>query len=287
MIKIVAARGSYSHHLTNLLAVGTNLTTISEFFQLSDTGDSHSIRTDPIISSTLITSHFKHLMLPPIPGEKFIVIQPDREHILDYVDNSFSKESKYRCDDWFAERLINREFIPEHYFSSIIEFLKSNDIWSIDARTLAPENKPWMIREFLSYRILNLMFSCYERYFMLTYSSKIKSTDFFDNFESALTELVYSLDLEFKIPMSKIVDHNNLFVRHQRYHGIQNRCDRYVGAVINNEYAENPCITIFDEAYVQAKLREYGWEIMVDNLNKLPDSYSLSKLIYRAELKSH
>lgn len=286
MINIIGARGCYSHYLANILAVGTNLTSATEFFQLSSTGDSHSIRDSVEIAAVISTRHFKYLGQPPYPGEKFIIIEPDRNHVLDYLDNSFSKESNYHLNDWFDERLINRDLMPEQYFSDIIEFLKSNQIWTIDARTIAPENKPWMLRELLSYKIAELMFSCYERYFMLTYRSKIKSTDFFDNFESALTELVDSLGLKFKMPMPDIIAHNQTFVKHQQFHGIQKLCDQFVDSTINGDCMENPCISIFDEAYVQYKLRNAGWEIEVDNLNKFPNSAELSKIIYPANLKT-
>lgn len=285
MINIVSARGSYSHHLSNLLAVGTNLTPVDKFFELSSMGDSHSIRDHPAVSSAVSHMHFKHLFMPPVFGEKFVIIEPDRNHVLDYIDNSFSKESNYRFDDWFDERMINREKIPQSYFAELIEFLKTNEIWTADARTLAPKNQLWMIREFVSYKIDQLMFSCYERYFMLTYKSKIKSTDFFDNFESSFSELVASLGLQLKMPMFKVVEHNNIFVKKQKFHDIQRHCDRYVHAVINGNTVQNPCITIFDEAYVQAQLRHNGWEIKIDNLNRFPDSKSLSRLIYSADLK--
>lgn len=285
MISIVAARGCYGHHLANILAVGTNLTTITDFFPLSSAGDSHSIRDNLEISTVLTTRHFRYLIQPPVWGEQFVIIEPNRDHVLDYLDNSFSKESNYLYNDWISERLINRELIPERYFVDIVDFLKSNQVWTADARNLAPENKSWMIREFLSYRIDELMFNCYERYFMLTYKSKIKSTDFFDNFESALVELVDSLGLRLKIPLSKICAHNNVFVANQKFHNMQNFCDSYVNAVLTGDKMKNPCISIFDEAYVQSRLRHHGWEIMVDDLNRLPDSRCLSNLIYKSELK--
>jgi len=286
MIKIIAARGSYSHHLSNILAVGTNLTKIDKFFQLSAAGDSHAIRDNTEITQALTTQHFKHLMIPPTVGEQFVVIEPSRNHVIDYINNSFSKESNYEFGDWFLERMINRELIPEEYFSDIIQFLNDNQILTVDARTIAPENFLWMVREFLSYRIGQIMFSCYERYFMLTYRSKIKSTDFFDNFESALTELVDSLGLRFKMPMSDIIAHNQTFVKRQQFHGMQKLCDQFVNSTINGDCMENPCISIFDEAYVQYKLRNAGWEIKVDNLNKFPNSAELSKIIYPANLKT-
>ena len=283
MINIIAARGSYSHHLLNILAVGTNLTKVDKFFQLSVAGDSHAVRDHPDVSHLIRAYHFRYLAGPPMLGEKFVVVEPSRDHILDYIDNSFSKESNYQFADWFQERLINRDQVPEHYFSDITQFLKDNHMW--ENGVLESNNAYWSVREFLSYKINEIMFSCYERYFMLTYKSKIKSTDFFDNFESALSTLVDSLGLEFKMPIADIVEHNQNFVKHQQFHGMQKLCDQYVAATINQVSMENPCISIFDEAYVQSKLRNAGWEIQVDNLNTFPNAADLSKIIYPAHLK--
>lgn len=287
MIKIIAARGSYSHHLLNMLAVSTTLTSITEFFPLSAAGDSHSIRGNDEVSQVLFAGHFKSLMVSPSQKEKFVIIEPLRDHVLDYLDNSFSKESNYHFGDWIFERLINREQISKDYFSEIIEFLTKHQILNEDARTLESRNLSWLVREFLSYKIDELMFGCYERYFMLTYHSKITSIDFFENFESALPELVNSLGLEFKMPLSDIVEYNQNFIKKQKFHGIQKQCNQYINSVIKREAMENPCISIFDEAYVQSKLRSRGWEIMAEDLNKLPNSAELSKIIYPARLKGY
>lgn len=285
MITIIAARGCYSHHLANLLAVSTDATTLNDFFDISSSGDSHAICDSSEFTSKFRIRHFKQLQLPPLVGEKVVVITPSRGHVLDYVNNSFSKESNYKFNDWFRERLINRERIPEHYFSDILHFLQHNNVSTGDIRLTAPENCVWILREFLSYKIDNLMFTCYERYFMLTSEMRIQTTDFFDNFQNAFVYLVNSLGLKIKLPMQRIIEHNCKFVEHQYFNNIQHRCNAYVSAAINGQSMPCPSISIFDEAYIQSQLRHRGWEINVDNLTTLPDASKISTKLYPAHLK--
>ncbi len=270
----------------NLLSVATDLTSLTNFSPLSSTGHSHGIANSAHTDGVISVNMFRQLLHPPVLGKKYIVIVPSRDHVLDYIDNSFGKESNYEFKDWLQERLINRDQVPEKYFADLIAFLIDNDVWIGDARTMAPQNNHWMIREYLSYKIDQIMFTCYERNFMLTYQSQIKTTDFFDNFLPAFVQLVDSLKLKFKLPVTQIVEQNQKFVQNQKFHGIQQVCDRYVQAAIDGSIMPNPCVTIFDEAYVQSQLRKQGWEIKVDNLNHLPNAQDLAKILYPAALKN-
>lgn len=287
----MSARGCYSHHLVNLLATATNITTIENFFSLSPDGSSHSLRdlnerVDSRISSKFSLEHVKMLVAhPPSLNDRYILIKPNRMHVLDYLDNSFSKESNYQFDSWFRERMIKREQIPELLFLEILDFLESNNIHTGNVRNTSMENKVWLVREILSYKIDSIMFTCYERYFMLTYHTKIKTTDFFENFQESFIKLVDQLELKLKLPLEKILEHNYNFVNMQQFNNMQIQCDRYTQAAVVGDRMNNPCISIFDEAYVQSQLRHRGWEVNVTNLNILPNAAELHVMLYPAHLK--
>jgi len=87
----------------------------------------------------------------------------------------------------------------------------------------------------------------------------------------------------FNINLNNVIRTHSSFLSKQRHHNAQNKCNRWVKNIIADNQSISPCRTIFDEAYVQAKLRDNGYEIKCDGLDIFPkNSEEMHKLIFTA-----
>jgi hypothetical protein len=143
----------------------------------------------------------------------------------------------------------------------------------------------WVLREFVSFWILDMLDSAFIADAYVGFNAKvcITTNDIFLNFETSLDQVTAALGLEPR-RRAYIINKFDEFKETQKFHGMQQRCDQWIEHVLSNQAGHSPCITVFDEAYVQAKLRTMGFEIRCYRLNEFPkESSNLAVLLYPAD----
>jgi hypothetical protein len=90
-----------------------------------------------------------------------------------------------------------------------------------------------------------------------------------------IEKIIQDLGLKLMVTEEIIKQVQIKFIQHQKLHNIQLKCHTWVDSIIKGiENKNSPCITIFDEAYVQMLLRNQGYEIQCHELNDFPKNSS-------------
>lgn len=272
MINVIFPPGGYGHYFAALLYLFTDLAVKDPTIITIDgkTGSSHLIKEN--IKNIILLAHENVSIYSGIPidyANKTICLLPSKNNMLDYLDNSLIKTDDINGD--YKKFLINLLGIKVH------QKLKH---WG-DSADL---NSVWIVREYISFVIFDVV-ACETYNFYYNYNSdaavKLPTTALFEeNFFKVFVAIAKDLGLQVVNDGGALKDYHQDFLNKQKFHGIQQKCDIWTNNVINNNPALSPCQTIFDEAYVQAKLRILGFEIQCYNLNEFPkNSVELHKLL--------
>ena len=267
MITVIFPAGAYGTFLASCLYMFTDISDQNKSINFSKHGSSHDIRSDLDFRSKFQLAHARDKM-EVIDDRKTILISPNSSHRLDYFDNQFLKQNFGNLTFFLKELFPGDEFDQQ---------LKKFN-------TTINEASPWQIRENISFWLNDCLsagydLQKYQRHNIFT----ISSVEFFeDKFKDTFIEIAKSLNLTV-IKFSEFVEHHRRFIKLQKFNGIQLRCNRWVDDIISGVENSSPCITVFDEAYVQHLLRVRGFEIKCFELNEFPkNSTELRKLIQLA-----
>lgn len=280
MIKICFPPGCYGHYLAQCLFYFTDIADADpQDFVFDCNGSSHAFRHNQTARQYIQIGHFSYdssaqshpATLTVEPGDQCITIVPVLGHWLDYFNNQYVKQSK--SDFW--------RYIGAQISLDDID-LKLRQHWAYD-RGVTSEIPRWILRELFSFYIADILHSAYAQDRCgLTDSIKIPTTLFFDRFETGFRHLGQELDVDITAGHDTLRSNNQSFQNSQRYHGSQYRCEQWVNDILLHRENESPVQTLFDEAYIQHRLRVLGYEIMCDQLNTFPATASdLRALIYK------
>jgi hypothetical protein len=192
-------------------------------------------------------------------------------HWLDYHNNQYVK-NKNSISEYFADSMDVNELNQ-----------KLKDCWGYTGQ-INDSVPRWILRELTSFFIEDTLFDGYiQDRCNITPSSSISTDNFFNDFVSHFKKLCRELTINIIVSDDIINNTCDTFEKYQIYHQSQTRCDQWVLAVITNiPDIKNPALTIFDEAYIQSRLRKYGYEIQCNGLDILPvDSTQMSSIIYK------
>ena len=270
MIKILFPQGCYGTYFSRCLYQYSNLKE-EEFIPLAfdSTGSSHVHRNNRHAISKIIQGHFP--TLPMNTTDTIISLIPDNNCNLDYFNNQFYKQAQ--------SQII--EFILSMYNNDEIETkLKKN--WNYH-KALDLEIPNWILREWCSFWLSATWQNSYSReLYGNSAFYKIEVVDLLNNIEQTLTQSFDYLNLTFTVDMSIIKNTHATFLSVQKFHGIQQRCNRWADAVLTDTEMESPVQTIFDEAYLQYLFKDKGYEIFCNGLNIFPtSSRDMKKIIYK------
>jgi hypothetical protein len=272
MIKILFPPGCYgtflSRCLYNYSSLNTDQVNISSL-EFDEDGSSHEFRKNKIAHRVISCCHFDQL--DSIDTDDIVTILPCKQHRLDYVDNHFAKHGKSKIISHITN-VIDQKNI-EHKLATRWEYHDQLD-----------ENVPrWILREWFSFWLVDFFDGGYNDQLYRQVKSKYQTNtlSLFTNLEKVIQDSLKALDLEF-VEHDLIQTTQKDFVANQKYHGIQIRCDKWVESLLGNaDPISNPCLTIFDEAYVQYLLRKNGYEIKCNGLEHYPLTLTEMKdLIY-------
>lgn len=272
-INIVYPRGCYGTYLAQCLYLYSNLNNKKSIALTInyETGSSHDFNED------IIEKHFHRMHLTDlVPFSDYlfnesIVILPDKNNQLDYIDNQFIKRES-------ADII---KFIKMRIELDVI-YTKLKENWNL-THAFDGSVPKWILREFISLWLRDSLNLSYNRDLYISFPAKtyVNINDFFDSTSTIHTEIIKSLGLQL-IAKEKNIKENTLnWANQQKFHNIQSRCEEWIQSVIfEKENIKNPCLTLIDEAYIQMRLREQGYEIKCDGLNYLPsNSEKMSKLL--------
>jgi hypothetical protein len=270
MIKVLFRPGCYGTFLTKCLY---KLTDLNEYrdrdFSFDAHGSSHDYRQIVSKEKSIVCGHDETLNIEET--DKVIVILPLIEHQLDYFDNQFRKQEK--------EHLC--KYIHLLYPNDEIE-KKLSQNWNYPHQ-LDNHTPQWILREWCSFWIKDCLSRSYDalRYEKFTNANKINTQNIFENLADVIFLLAEKLNLKVLVGVDEMNSIQKKFVDAQQLHNIQKKCVAWVDDVIENRNSTSPCLTIFDQSYVQHLLREKGYEIRCNELNAFPSSAEeLRALIY-------
>jgi hypothetical protein len=274
MIYVVYPRGCYGSYFSQCLYQYTVLTKEQQVKVSFDAhGSSHHARDNSNLRSVISPMHFEEYRDKCMQGinksSNIVVIMPNSEHCLDYINNHFVKHGKQNLVAYISS-IFQRSEITE----------KLKNYWGYDQEF--DENVPvWIMREFISMWIVDSWQDGYniEKYKKLS-GIQISTQDIFYNFINSFLSIAEYLNLKVTVDPSTILANHNIFIKKQSYHNSQSNCTQWAKDILSNGNTINPCQTIFDEAYVQLLLKKDGYEIQCYNLNTFSeDAQSLRKII--------
>lgn len=270
MIKVIFPPGCYGTFLSKCLYKFTDLNqSNTNDFVFDQFGSSHDFRNEQSSKKIIAFGHEETLKVNKT--DKVIVILPCPEHKLDYFDNQFFKQQKkHLCN--YIYSLGNSNEIQQ----------KLSQNWNYHKK-FGDDTPLWILREWCSFWIQDCLDHGYDplRYEKFDGAIKINTQNIFENLENVILLLANKLELKVLADSNSIkIVHKN-FVESQILHGIQKKCMTWVNDILQNNKSDSPCLTIFDESYVQYLLREKGFEIQCDGLNSFPDDATqMRNLIY-------
>ena len=242
--------GSYvMHRVYAYSSLGYNSNSI---FKLESTGSSHEFR-----DSSERARYFEHGHSIELGFEKYLIINPSKNHYLDYFNNQLVKQEKGDVVHSF------KSSFPSAWYENFLPNWKTPEIWAL--------------REWASFWLTDNFANSYK----LNKKALLETADLFNTNHNIFVDVINHLGLT-TLASDAIMKADQLnWIKMQKFHNSQNRCDQYVLNVINDEYADSPCQTILDEAYVQLLLRKNGYEIQCDGLDVFPkNSFALKEIMY-------
>jgi hypothetical protein len=272
MVKIIFAPGCYGTFLSKCLYSLTNLTGQKQEteFRFDSNGSSHDFRREMKGQSYIECGH-PHIISYD-NQDKLVVVLPCNDHRLDYYSNQFCKQDREQIVSY-----LYKMFSPQE-----IKY-KLTSYWNY-RNDLSEDTPRWLLREWCSFWLEDCLSSGYniDTYKTIPAHVYINTLDLFVDLKKTLEMISCSLGLKVVASESCIKDIQQKFIVSQKLHGIQNRCNDWVNTLLEGRNTLSPCITLFDEAWVQHLLRCRGYEIQCDGLEYLPQSSEeMLKIIYK------
>jgi len=269
MITILYPPGCYGTFYAATLFNCTNLSNRpSELNWFDENGSSHSFRKNELSKQVIQYDHTVDVLKNPIDPNNTVIIDTVNGHYLDYLNNYLAKQMQMDVLAHLA-KMFGENFIKEKTSSYSDQ-----------------QNSVWAVREILSFLIIDLLNASYNNFY-LEYSPvgarvKINTNDLFINQVASFNNVCEVLSLTPR-STSEIENVFENFSRKQKHHMTEKKCLDWVNAIINGKEMANPCLTVYDEAFVQHHLRNLGYEIKCSGLNCFPArSTDLQKLLYSA-----
>jgi hypothetical protein len=252
----------------------TNLNIDNELieFDFDQHGSSHSFRYNLTSKNIIQCGHIGHLDFDTT-SDQLIVLIPEKTNMLDYFDNQFCKQENKQIVSYIRALFSDSEI--QEKLASNWNFFKNFN-----------ENVPrWILREWSSFWIQMCLEESYgkEKYQQIPAVCQVGVSLLFKDLYVALNLIADSLSLTLSVTNDYVQKLQDDFVKHQSLHGMQEKCQKWVNiAIQTQDNAASPCVTIFDEAYVQYLLRESGYELQCDGLEIFPkNTLELNKIMYK------
>jgi hypothetical protein len=238
----------------------------------SDNGSSHQFWSKKKQLSTVI--RYGHTTDPAlnIDADQVVAVVPCRDHGLDYYDNQFFKTQNDHLIEYILYQMSQDEISYK---------LKTHWGYTGSFDDTVPR---WIMREWCSFWITDVLEQSYNSgtYNKIPATAQISTQDIFENWTESFAQLALSLNLAVTVDVDTIKKQHDNFLKVQKFHNIQLRCQQYVRDLLDNVNSDMALHSIFDEAYIQHLLRQHNLEIQCDGLDVFPSTtQQLRTLTYK------
>jgi len=263
MIKVYFPRGCYGTYLSQCIYNYTNLRTEPlDKTEFNNNGSSHHFWSKKQQLSSII--RYGHTDDPylNVDANHVVVVLPCDEYRLDYYDNQFFKTEHEQLISYVLMQMSKEEAV-----------YKLNAHWGYTGEfdNTVPR---WIMREWCSFWLTDVFDQSYNvlEYSKINSTAQLSTQDIFENWTEAFAQLALRLDLALTVDADTIQKQHEQFLKLQKFHNIQLRCNQYVDDVINGVDSSVTLYSIFDEAYIQQLLRQHNIEIRCDGLDQFPST---------------
>ena len=263
MIKVYFPQGCYGTYLARCIYNYTNLRTEPfEEFVFDNDGSSHQFWLKKEALLPIIQyGHINTLDLS-IHADQVFVVLPCEEHKLDYYNNHFFKCEREQLIDYILIQMSKEEAV--HKLNTHWNYISEFD-------DTVPR---WIMREWCSFWIKDVLDQSYNLgdYSKINSMGQLTTQDIFENWTESFTKLALSANLALTVDADTIQKQHEQFLKLQKFHNIQLKCEQHVADLINGINSNITLHSIFDEAYIQQLLRQHNIEIRCDGLNVFPST---------------
>jgi hypothetical protein len=206
-----------------------------------------------------------------IHADHVVTILPCQEHRLDYYNNQFFKTEHEQLINYVLTQISKDEAV-----------YKLNTHWEYTGEF--DNNVPrWIMREWSSFWINDVLTQSYhlDEYSKIDSTIQLLTQDIFENWTESFAKLAQTLNHALTVDADTIKKQHEQFLKLQKFHNIQLRCEQYVADLINGVDSNITLYSIFDEAYIQQLLRQHNIEIRCNGLDVFPSTtHQLRDLTY-------
>ena len=242
MIHVTWQPGCYGNYVMQSIYAYSNLSNGTDI-HIESTGSSHGFN---IRNKFFIYDH-------SCSPKADVIISANCRHQLDYANNQLVK----------------------FFYNDIHNYVeRSFPNYSMDSNGLWPHGSRWATREWISFWLVDALENAYG-----TIEGHFDTVDLFD--DNVFPALINRLGLTMAVDNATMKLNQARWVEQQRFHNSQQRCELWIQDIRYQLSSDSPCQTLLDEAYVQHRLRQQGYEIRCDGLDVFPtNSRDLRELIY-------
>lgn len=200
-----------------------------------------------------------------------ILLYPDRNSWLFTLNNCVEKV----WSNWWLEVFSNGTFDIHSIYKN----------WNIDQAVGITDIPVWVRREFLSHAIVPYWNSLLDWYLPDVWSHPrchvVTVDQLLYNFEQVLADLEKFLPTKYQKPIKQLMPSHEKMLSLQKFCNQDQLCEHIVQSVLSNVEFTWTNLPIASQAWIQWRLRELGYELHCNGLDKFPtNSVQLKKLVY-------
>jgi hypothetical protein len=289
-VVIVFNSGSYGTYLEWCLTTLVNGTEVQEPF--TNVGNSHKFSGNHLVNIAnwrkyvsgnkqyqFVRLHPKtkntdsitaHLLEIANDAQNIIYLYPDQSRVLLGVNNFF-----YKVRSGWITYSFGYDIDPDKIYQN----------WPVSRDIPIDQVPNWIMREFLSYYLMPAWLDQVEWDNMATWSHPksltVTVSELLFDFENTLLNIQKFCNLDYQLPVSSLVHTHGKNLQLQAYIDHDRICHSIIESIKLQTELEWPTLTLPSEAWVQWELRNQGFEIRCDGLDKFPtNSVHLRELLY-------
>jgi hypothetical protein len=283
--------GSYGTYLEYCLTSLTLGTMLPSPFKMN--GNSHNFRGNHLNNMAgwkqYVTSNVEH---------QFVRFHPKtlkHENLSENLTQAADSMSRvvYLYPDQTTLLLGLNNFIYKIYRPSVITYPLENEIdqekiyenWPVSRDTPISDVPVWIMREFLSFYLLPAWFDQIEwdhaAHFNHSRLITVRVPELLFDFEKTLLKIKNFCNLDYRLPINSLDSIHQKMLSCQTFLNHDKLCHQIIKSVTDSLDFSWTKLSLTSEAWIQWQLRNLGFEIKCQDLDKFPtNSVHLKKLLY-------
>jgi hypothetical protein len=207
--------------------------------------------------------------------DKAVLIYPTENTTLLTLNNYTSKI----WDSWLENEMGNNQNDRDIFLNNLY------DNWDIKPNTKIDNIPKWILREFLSFYLMPAWQDQVQWNLLEWYQNPkvciVTVDDIIYNFYETISKISKFCNL--LPPNPKIKELHTAMLAKQVHTDKDNICNKIITSFNNSNNYTYDSLSLIDEAWIQWELRNQGYELKCNNLNKFPTTIkNLKKITYKA-----